>query len=223
MCRRVVGKLAVAMAPVLAGTLWLASVSVAGPGNLGNGPNYRSKAPARATLSTTQALILVQFVNGTVTRVTGTAVPRAKRRVVLGAPRLKTARCNVNFTHSRVRFGNETVVSWFGGVGCDRPLILFGQAYLQQSATNVSAIGTHYEGYVPSAASGFPRTFVNVPNPTLYIRHLVNAHFLASGGTGSIALYPSPGQRINGASVCQVATAPRYGLGVSCDLYSNRF
>jgi hypothetical protein len=102
-------------------------------------------------------------------------------------------------------------------------MIIFGQAFLQESARHVDATGTHYEGYLRSAASGFGRTFVNAPNPSLYIRHLVNVNFLDSGGTGSIALYPSSGQRINGASVCGVSAVRNYGIGVTCDLYSNRF
>jgi hypothetical protein len=227
MSKRALVKLSVAIAPVLVGSLLLTAVSSAGshsgPGNLGNGPKRHSKAPMRATLPRSKPLILIEFVNGKVTSVSGTAVPRSARRSTLGAPRLKTAKCSVNFTRSRVRFGNQTVVSWFGGVGCTRQMVLFGQAFLQESAAHVDGLGTHYEGYLRSAASGYSRTFVNAPHPSLYIRHLVNVNFLASGGTGSIGLYPSPGQLINGASVCQVSTVRQYGIGVSCDLYSNRF
>jgi hypothetical protein len=223
MFRRAPVKLSVAIAPVLIASLLLAAVSSAGPGNLGNGPKRRSKAPITGTLPRSQALILIEFVNGKATNVSGTAVPRSARRSTLGAPRLKTARCSVNFTDRRVRFGNQTVVSWFGGVGCTRQMVVFGQAFLQESASHVDGVGTHYEGYLRSAASGYPRTFVNAPNPSLYIRDLLNVNFLASGGTGSIGVYPSQGQRINGASVCQVSAVRAYGIGVSCDLYSNRF
>ncbi|MDQ6816027.1 MAG: hypothetical protein M3018_01290 [Actinomycetota bacterium] len=224
MFRRLV-KLAGAILPVLIGGLLLtAAPSVgAGPGNLGNGPKHRLKAPNKVTLPRGRALILVQFVNGKITNVSGTAVPRSQRRSTLGAPRLKSANCNVNFTHNRARLGNQTVISWYGGVGCSRQMIIFGQAFLLQNASRVDAKGTHYEGYLRSAASGFGRTFVNAPNPSLYIRHLVNVNFLDSGGTGSIVVFPSPGQLINGASVCGVSTVRKYGIGVSCDLYSNRF
>jgi hypothetical protein len=227
MLKRALVKLSVAIFSVMIGSLLLAAVSTAGssagPGGLGNGPKRHSKPPIKRTLPNNQALIVVEFVNGKVTNVSGTAVPRSARRSTLGAPKVKSAKCNLNFTHMRVRFGNETVVSWFGGVGCSRPMVIFGQAFLLETAKKVDGAGTHYEGYLRSAASGFSRTFVNAPNPSLYIRHLVNANFLDAGGTGSIGLYPSPGQRINGASVCTVSTVRRYGIGVSCDLYSNRF
>jgi hypothetical protein len=227
MLKRALVKLSVAIGSVAIGSLLLAAVSSAGssagPGNLGNGPKRHSKAPIKGTLSRSNALILIEFVNGKVTNVSGTAVPRSARRSTLGAPKLKSATCSVNFTHSRARFGNETVVSWFGGVGCSRQMVIFGQAFLQESAFQVDGLGTHYEGYMRSVASGYSRTFVNSPHPSLYIRHLVNINFLDSGGTGSIGLYPSPRQQINRASVCQVSTVRRYGIGVSCDLYSNRF
>lgn len=223
MFRRARVKLAVAIVPVLIASLVLVAASSAGPPDLGNGPKRHAKAPIKSTLPRNQALILIEFVNGKVTNVSGTAVPRSARRTTLGAPRLKVASCSVNFTHTRARFGNQTVVSWFGGVGCTRQMVIFGQAFLQESATHVDWAGTHYEGYLRSAASGYPRSFVNAPNPSLYIRHLVNVNFLASGGTGSIGLYPSPGQQINGATVCQVSTVRTYGIGISCDVYSNRF
>ncbi|HEY6399413.1 MAG TPA: hypothetical protein VIX82_18365 [Solirubrobacteraceae bacterium] len=223
MFRGALVKLSVAIVTVLLGSLLIAAVSNAGQGPLGNGPKRPSKAPLKRNLPTNQALILVQFVGGRVTNVSGTAVPRSARRSTLGAPRVKSARCSVNFTHMRVRFGNQTVVSWFGGVGCSRPMVIFGQAFLQETAKKVDGTGIHYEGYMRSSASGFSRTFVNAPNPSLYISHRVNANFLDSGGTGSIGVYPSPGQLINGASICQVSRVRSYGIGVSCELYSARF
>ena len=79
------------------------------------------------------------------------------------------------------------------------------------------------QGYESSEASGNPKTLITGSNPSLYIRNLINVNFLSPGGSGQIGIYPAAGQRINGPSQCEVATTKPYGIGVHCDLYSNRF
>jgi hypothetical protein len=61
------------------------------------------------------------------------------------------------------------------------------------------------------------------PDPSLYVRHLTNVYFPVGTSSGRIALYPAPGQKLNGASKCVPARSAGHGLGVHCDLYTNRF
>ena len=230
MPRRLLSRTAALVYVLIAG-LCLAGVSAAAgnPGKLGgkklgNGPKLAPKAPKSFTLKPMLPLISVRFQNGRVTSVSGTAVPRSG---LVGAPapgpKVKTVKCGVNFTHSKLKAGNQSSVAWFGGIGCGRPVVLFGQTYLQRSASNVVGLGSHYQGYKSSEASGNPKTLITGSNPSLYIRNLINVNFLSPGGSGQIGIYPAAGQRINGASQCEVATTKPYGIGVHCDLYSNRF
>ncbi len=214
---------------LLCASLYLAPGSLAGgtgklgSGNLGNGPSAPPKAPKAGSLSVTAPLISMLFKNGKITSVSGTAVRRRDQIGRLGASNFKHVKCGVNFTHSRLAAASQTSVAWFGGIGCGRPMVLFGQAYLQQSARTVSGVGNHYQSYESSAASGSGRTVVPARNPSLYIRHLVNANFLNPGGSGWISIYPAPGQRVNAASQCVATSTKGYGFGVHCALYSNRF
>jgi hypothetical protein len=155
---------------------------------------------------------------------TGTAVPRSKRkRLGHTAPASTSVQCSVNFTHSRVRNDGRTTVNWFGGIGCTKSMFLFGQAFLHESATTIDGTGKHYQGVMSSAASGRNGTVVNAPHPSLYIRHLTNVYFPVQVTSGRIWVYPAPGQHLNSASFCAAAHQPGYGLGVHCELYTNRF
>jgi hypothetical protein len=230
MSRGLFARIAAFIIPVLISCLYIAGPAAAngsggvGTAKLGNGPKPPAKTPKGATLKATKPLISVTFRNGTVTSVTGTAVPKSG---LLGAtapgPKVKTVKCGVNFTHSKLTAGSSNSVAFFGGIGCGRPMVLFGQTYLQKSASNVVGLGGHFQGYKSSEASGNSKALVQGKNPSLYIRNLINVNFLNPGGSGNIGIFPAKGAQINAASQCQVATTKPYGIGVHCDLYSNRF
>jgi hypothetical protein len=224
-------RIAAFIVPVLVAGLYLAGSAGAngsggvGVAKLGNGPKPPAKTPKGSTLKATQPLISVVFRNGQVTSVTGTAVPKSG---LLGAgapgPKVKTVKCGVNFTHSKLTAGSSSnSVAFFGGIGCGRPMVLFGQTYLQKSAANVVALGSHFQGYRSSEASGNAKALVKGANPSLYIRNLINVNFLNPGGSGNIGVFPAKNAKINAASTCQVSVVKPYGIGVHCDLYSSRF
>lgn len=222
MSRRLSLKLAAATIPSVIAILWSASPSLAV--NLGNGPSAPPRAPAPFDEPSNQPLISLQFKNGKVISLTGSAVPRSdQKKPGRVAPAATRVRCSVNFTNSRRRQGNRTYVRWFGGIGCSQSMFLFGEAYLHESATKIDGVGPHYQGVMQSAASGRNQTIVNAPNPSLYIRHLANVYFPSSVSSGQISVYPAAGQRLNAASRCVAARTPGYSLGVHCDLYTNRF
>jgi hypothetical protein len=216
-------RLLAAVATVIVGTLWITSSSLAG--NVGNGPPLPVKAPTPQKLAKNKALIVLKFTNRKVTSLVGTAVPLgATIKPPKGSPTAtQTARCSVNFSHSTRPSGTSTTANWFGGIGCSRSMFLFGQAYLQQTATKVVGSGLHYQLVKQSASSGRNGTRINSRNPSLYIRHLTNVYFSPAAASGQISVYPAKGQVLNGASTCVKATFPNHGLGVHCDLYTNRF
>jgi hypothetical protein len=155
--------------------------------------------------------------------VTGSAVGLGARRHQHKIGNLLSALCSVNFTSKTVSSGGKTIANWFGGIGCDQKMFLFGQAYLQESATKIDGTGPQYQKVDSSAASGQNGTVINESKPSLYIRHVTNVYFSPGTNTGTIAVYPAKGQVLNGASFCQVATAAGHGTGVHCELYTNRF
>jgi hypothetical protein len=61
------------------------------------------------------------------------------------------------------------------------------------------------------------------PNPSLYIRHLTNMYLPGHPSGGAIGVLPQPGQHLNGASKCSASRTVKYGIGVHCDLYTDRF
>jgi hypothetical protein len=221
MRKRLRTKLLAAAIPTGIAVLCTAGPSVAA--GLGNGPSGPPRTPGPTDLSPSQPLIDVQFKNGKITGVTGTAVPKSMQKKPTGVAPRTQAKCSVNFTRSRKRVGNNTSVSWFGGLGCMRAMFLFGEATLNQSATAISGTGPHYQVFKKSAASGRNNTTVKAPNPSLYIVHLTNVFFEPVIGTGRITVYPAPGQRVNVATWCIAAKAPGHGLGVHCELYTDRF
>jgi hypothetical protein len=183
------------------------------------------KEPTSTTLPRGKPLIVVRIKNRKVVALTGTALlPGATIKPRKGAPKAaQSARCSVNFTNSTKSSGGNTTADWFGGIGCSRSMFLFGQAYLQESATKVDGSGGHYQLTGKSASSGNGATVIKEPHPSLYIRHLTNVYFPLGTGSGQISVYPAKGQVLNGASKCVTATFGKYGVGAHCDLYTNRF
>jgi hypothetical protein len=212
-----------AAVPVIAASLWITSSSLAR--NVGNGPPLPVTAPTAKKLPKNKALIVLKFKNGKITTLMGTAVPLgATIKPGKGSPQAaQTAKCSVNFTHSTKSTSTRTTANWFGGIGCTRAMFLFGQAYLQETATKVDGSGMHYQLVKSSATSGRSGTVINSRNPSLYIRHLTNVYFSPGTTSGQISVYPAKGQVLNGASKCVKATFGSNGLGVHCDLYTNRF
>lgn len=212
-----------AAAVVAAGALGIAGASMAAQRRLGNGPPARARAPIGSKLPANQPLIVLQLRRGKVVAVSGTALHRTGKGATRKPSAVLSALCSVNFTHTTTSSGGRTTADWFGGIGCDQKMMLFGQAFLQESATTIDATGPHYQQVNASAASGRNGSVINAPHPSLYIRHETNVYFSPGTSTGTIAVYPSKGQVLNGASYCKVAQTSGLGTGVFCDLYTNRF
>ena len=208
---------------VAAGTLGIASASPAAQHRLGNGPPAPARAPISSKLPANQPLIVVELRRGKAVGLSGTALLPGAKRNKQKPSAVISALCSVNFTHTTASSNGKTTANWFGGIGCDQKMLLFGQAFLQQSATTIDATGPHYQEVDSSAASGRNGSVINAPNPSLYIRHETNVYFSPGTDTGTIAVYPAKGQVLNGASYCKVAQASGHGTGVFCDLYTNRF
>ncbi len=201
--------------------------SSARPQTLGNGRSLTAGHPTKRTLPSNQPMIVVQFRNGRILAVTGTALlPGARRTPKTAVRGGQTARCDLNFTDSvKPLEGSTEVDRWFGGIGCNRKMFMFGTAYLQETATAIDAAGNRYQQVTSSAESGRKMTIVRKPpTPTLlYIRHLTNVYFPSARFSGKISIFPAPGQKANAASKCVVATLSGHGVGVHCDYYTNRF
>jgi hypothetical protein len=164
-----------------------------------------------------QPLIVIAFGAKGIT-VGGTAIGRTQVPV-------SAAECFVNFTQrkARVAHRNLTNVRWFGGIGCSRQMTLFGQAFLAQGASKSSGTGNFYNGRLTTASSGRSNTSIAAANPSLYIWHATNIYFPERPTRGVLAIIPRSGQKFNGASSCHAVRSPKYGIGVHCDLYSERF
>jgi hypothetical protein len=208
---------------VAAGMLGTASVSLARHHRLGNGPAAPARAPIHSKLPANKPLVVVQLRRGKVVGLSGTALLPGATRHIRKPTAVLSALCSVNFTQTTTSSKGKTIANWFGGIGCDQKMFLFGQAFLQESATKIDATGPHYQEVDSSAASGQHGSVINEPNPSLYIRHETNVYFSPASSTGTIAVYPAKGQVLNGASYCKVAQTAGLGTGVFCDLYTNRF
>jgi hypothetical protein len=174
----------------------------------------------------TQPLIVVSFAGSRATILGGSAVSTtATQRARLASIPISAGSCSVNFTNVKTPATNRrsVTVRWFGGIACNRSSILFGRAFLAQSATNYAAYGNYYSVQRTSASSGNANTVVGGSNPSLYIWHATNIFFQEHPSRGVIAVVPSPGQQVNAATSCRVARSVKYGFGVHCDIYSQRF
>jgi hypothetical protein len=210
---------------VIAGALGFAGTAPAKKRGLGNGPPAPARAPMSFDLATGKPIIVVAWRDGKVIALTGTAIAKSStiRPRLRGPKATRSARCEVNITTSKTLANGKATVRWFGGIGCDQKMFLFGQAYLQESASTIDAVGDHYQKVDTSASSGRNQTVIDKPHPSLYVRHLTNVYFNPPTGSGQIAVYPKKGTVLNGASKCVTASEPGHGLGVHCDLYTNRF
>ena len=74
-----------------------------------------------------------------------------------------------------------------------------------------------------SALSGQDSTIINAPNPSVYIWYAMNIFFQEKPTRRVYVIDLKPGNVVNSASSCSIATDTTYGLGVHCDLYTNRF
>jgi hypothetical protein len=206
---------------IVGATALAAGASPAMAADAGAASAPRATAPAPGDLPSGQALIVLQFKNGKVTGETGTAIPTSERKTPSPSSSGPSYRCAVNFTSSKKRQA-RTSVKWFGGIGCNVPAFIFGEAYLLETATKLDATGAHYQGTMRSASSGSNQTTINSSNPSVYIRHLANVYY-PSGNSGTISVFPAAGQKLNKASKCVSVRSPAYAVGVQCDLYSDRF
>jgi hypothetical protein len=210
---------------------WAGLASAAGPPSpsqlrkIGSPPSAAKKQPLVGLGSSpfTQPLIVVSFANGRATVLGGSAVSSTSVRSRIANVPISAALCNVNFTNHVASAGGSVSVRWFGGISCTRHLALFGQAFLAESASKFDGSGNFYNGQLQSASSGQANTVIHESNPSLYIWHATNIYFQEKPSRGVIAVLPSPNQQINAATTCKVASNPKYGFGVHCDLYSQRF
>ena len=191
-------------------------------GAVGSPPRARLTQPGSTVLPANQPLIVVSFSGGRIVTLGGSAAGSVSARAA--AVPASAAECFVNFTQ-RVRplTSRSVTVRWYGGISCTRRMTLFGEAWLAESATAFDASGNHYQGQLVSVASGRPNTIVRKGNPSLYIWHASNFYFPELPSRGVLAVLPSPGQVLNGATACKGLRSSTYGFGIHCDLYSQRF
>lgn len=210
---------------------WTGLAAAAGPPSpsqlrkLGSAPKAARTQPLIGLGATpfTQPLIVVSFANGRATVLGGSTVGSSSARARVSNIPISAAQCSVNFTTRATRVGSSTSARWFGGISCTRTMALSGQAFLAESASKFDGSGNFYNGQLQSATSGQANTVIHESNPSLYIWHATNIYFQEKPARGVIAVLPSPGQQINAATTCKVATSARYGIGVHCDIYSQRF
>jgi hypothetical protein len=177
----------------------------------------------RATLGQ-EPLIVVSFVGGKATIVGGTAVPSSKRARAAANIPVSAVTCSVNFTTQKTSIGGgKTSATWFGGIACNRTVQLTGQAFLAESSTKFDGKGNYYNAQASSESSGQKNTIINAANPSLYVWHATNIYFPEKPSNGVLVVQPSANQAINAATACNVATSSSFGVGVHCDIYSNRF
>lgn len=174
----------------------------------------------------TQPLIVISFAHNRAVVLGGSAVGTRAPDVAHAANiPISAAECVVNFTTrtSRAANGKSVSVRWFGGIGCSRHVVLFGQAFLAESASKFDGSGNHYTGQLKTASSGRSNTTVRKSNPSLYVWSATNVYFQERPSRGVIAVLPNAGQQVNAATTCKVVNSSSYGFGVHCDLYSQRF
>ncbi len=175
--------------------------------------------------STSEPLIVVSFADGKATILGGSAVSGAmtKGHAADNIP-ISAVECMVNFTTQKTKLSStQSKVRWFGGIGCTRSAFQFGQAFLAESSSKFDGTGPYYKGTMQSALSGQDSTIINAPNPSVYIWYAMNIFFQEKPTRGVYVIDLKPGNVVNSASSCAIATDTTYGFGVHCDLYTNRF
>jgi hypothetical protein len=84
---------------------------------------------------------------------------------------ISAVQCGVNFTTMKTRATNRrsVTVRWFSDIGCTRSVVLFGQAFLAESASTFDGAGNYYKGQFQTAASGRSNTVIRKPSPSVYV------------------------------------------------------
>ena len=211
---------------------WSGLASAAGPPSssqlrkIGSSSSAAKQQPLTGLGATpfTTPLIVVAFANHKAVVIGGSAVNVAGKLARVTNVPISATSCNVNFTSKVTSLSSHSVnIRWFGGIGCNRKVEMFGQAFLAQSATNYSGTGNFYKGVQSGASSGQNGSVVNSAHPSLYVWHATNIYFQENPSRGVIAISPTPGQQVNAATSCKVVQSASFGFGVHCDLYSQRF
>lgn len=196
-----------------------------GPHSRAPRPNPPARALAPSTLPTKGSLITLQFTNGKITDLAGTAVPTtsAIKPAKPARAHVSAATCFVTFTHHEQHTAGTATVRWTGQITCLRGMLLSGQAFLQARANHVDGSGRYYQRLARGTASGRSSTVIKGSRPSLYIRHVTSVYFPLRPGSGRISIYASHRQRLNGSSRCVAKNVQGVGIGLQCDLYTDRF
>ena len=137
---------------------------------------------------------------------------------------ISAAQCLVNFTTKATSVaGNKTSAKWFSGISCSQKMFMFGEAFLAESATKFDGSGPYFSGNAFSDVSGHSNTTISEPHPSLYIWSAINVFFPTKPSRGVIVILPKGNQPINSATTCKVTSTTSNGIGVHCDLYTQRF
>jgi hypothetical protein len=102
-------------------------------------------------------------------------------------------------------------------------MFMFGEAFLAESATKFDGSGGYFKANKSSELSGHSNTTISEAHPSLYIWSAINVFFPQKPSRGVIVILPKGNQPINSASSCKVTTTISNGVGVHCDLYTQRF
>jgi hypothetical protein len=181
------------------------------------------KAGLGATLGASP-LVAISFSGNKATVLGGSAVSgsSSKRARVSNIP-ISAAQCLVNFTTKATSAGNQTSAKWFSGISCSQKMFMFGEAFLAESATKFDGSGGYFTGNAFSDLSGHSNTVIKEPHPSLYIWSAINVFFPTKPSRGVIVILPKGNQPINSATTCKVASTTSNGIGVHCDMYTQRF
>ena len=182
------------------------------------------KTGVGATLGT-QPLIAISFSGSKPTVLGGSAVSgTSSKRARLANIPISAAQCLVNFTtQARSVSGNKTSAKWFSGIGCSQKMFMFGEAFLAESATKFDGSGGYFKGTASSDSSGRTNTIISEAHPSLYIWSAINVFFPQKPSRGVIVILPKGNQPINSATTCKTTSTAFQGVGVHCDLYTQRF
>ena len=172
-----------------------------------------------------QPLIAISFSGNKANVLGGSAVSgTSSKRARLANIPISAAQCSVNFTTTATSVsGNKTSAKWFSGIGCSQKMFMFGEAFLAESATKFDGSGGYFKGTQSSAVSGHSNTILNEAHPSLYIWSAINVFFPQKSSRGVIVIVPKGNQPINSATTCKTTSTTFQGIGVHCDLYTQRF
>ena len=169
-------------------------------------------------------LVAISFSGNKATVLGGSAVSGTTSKARLANIPISAAQCLVNFTTQATSVaGNKTSAKWFSGISCSQKMFMFGEAFLAESATKFDGSGPYFSGNAFSDVSGRSNTTISEPHPSLYIWSAINVFFPTKPSRGVIVILPKGNQPINSATTCKVTSTTSNGVGVHCDLYTQRF